>query len=169
MPESGGRVSFKARDVSVAFVQTFEALALQNRESGQSYRDTANQMDGPMQSRYDTQRTEHAMEAEMRNQTADNYSSLLESFGRESRQLRKGVIGNGSTIELSSDDYGSEWYFVSSLGSFGHPLNIQGVNVYGLNINSPLGNNLLGRKKGDRISIEVDEVLEEYIIMNVLN
>lgn len=123
-----------------------------------------NEMDGKMQSRYDTQKEEWALEA-------DIIAASLESVNKLIKQLQEvevtqdiNVISIGSQIELHfQHEDTTEWFILlAESGGF----NLAG-DITTLSAESPLGKALLGAKIFDTVSYEVGKNLLKVKIINI--
>lgn len=112
---------------------------------------TRNAMEGKMQSRYDTQREEWALECEILEQQLVEINTVLEKLESINEQSQKQeVVSIGSNVELRIDEDDPETYIVLD-GSGG--LDLQGAST--LSTKSPVGQSIIGARPGDKIRVKI--------------
>lgn len=137
-------------------------------EADRSFR-VAAEMDGKMQSRYDTQKEEHTLEGNMRFSAAQAIESRIGDYiERGIEDIKTNNISENSVFLLrDSSDGVEEWFFMASFAG-GHSLVVRGTRIVGLNPASPLGRNATGKCVGEKISYEINGEHQEFKILNII-
>lgn len=75
-------------------------------------------------------------------------------------------IAPGALIELSQNGSRS-YYFVVGLGG-GFSLQMDGKALYVISTRAPLGEALLGRRRGEVVEVEMQNMVKEYQVLDVI-
>lgn len=133
----------------------------------ESFRISA-QMDGRMQSRYDTQKEDHAADGNMKLSIATKLKSRVQAL---TEMREQGIPELAERIEIFSlfqlEDKiygGNEWFFLSDMVG-GVNIEINGVKVYGLSPETPLGTNVMSKARGDMVKYYVDSEEQKFKIL----
>ena len=131
----------------------------------------AREADGPMQSRHDTTKTEQAWLANALWGMGENVDRILSDWEKTFPNETSDKVELGSLIFLEDLVYGDkEWFYMMPFGG-GMLIEVEGEKIKGLNIESILGNNLLGKEKGQKIEYKAhpeDSDLQRFKILDVL-
>jgi len=123
--------------------------------------ETRNAMEGKMQSRYDTQREEWALECEILEAQLKSMDDLIEKLS-ELGERNQGVISLGSFVTLSIDGDQPSPYII--LADHGGKV-VDGVSV--LSTQSPIGKAIIGRREGEKIRAKVPDGEVDVEILEV--
>jgi transcription elongation GreA/GreB family factor len=113
------------------------------------------EMDGRMQSRYDTQKEEYAGRANMIMGQIQRLGRLSEFLQTKVGSNRKDNIDVGNLVQIQFDEERNPMYLILLE-------NLGGGTVCGfdlISINSPIGKSILGRKKGEKVTYNVGSQL----------
>jgi transcription elongation GreA/GreB family factor len=123
---------------------------------------TRNEMDGKMQSRYDTQREEWALQCDILESQLHEVEKLIKEIGSIFLNSEQKVVAVGSTVDLMFDNNEQEKFLLLD-ESGGH--NLEKLTT--LSIKSPVGKAILGRKVDDEVIINIDDLKIVIKIMSI--
>lgn len=111
---------------------------------------TRNDMDGKMQSRYDTQREEWAMQCDIIETQIERLDKLIAQLADvHSTPVQEVTRGSKITISIDGDD--PETYVLLEQGG-----GVQFAGIAILSTQSPIGRGLLGAKEGETRVVDVN-------------
>lgn len=111
---------------------------------------TRNDMDGKMQSRYDTQKEEWAFQCDIYQHQLERIETLINQL-TSTNIVSHEKVHIGSTFSLKiGDDAPVTYMLLEEIGGY----EVDGLQT--ISIKSPIGKALLGVKAGEKISIEVN-------------
>lgn len=166
---------FTRGQVAEAFIQARHNVGIKMSESAQRLFEISNQMDGKMQSRYDTQREEYALQGTLSKGVADRAFELVES-ARASQCLEQVSQSKNLTISdgvvFMAYDFGineAVWFYFSEVGG-GLRVNVIGIEVKGVSSASLLGVHALNKSVGESITFQVPdfEDVEHFEILAII-
>jgi transcription elongation GreA/GreB family factor len=131
----------------------------------------AREADGPMQSRYDTTKTEQAWLANALGGMGENVDRILSDWDTAFPSEVSDRAGLGALVFLEDLEYGNkDWFYIMPFAG-GMSIEIEGESIRGLSVDSILGESLLGKEKGQKIEYKAhrgDEELQRFRIIDVL-
>jgi len=131
----------------------------------------AREADGPMQSRYDTTKTEQAWLANALGGMGENVDRILSDWDTTFPSEISDKARLGALVFLEDLEYGDRYWFYMMPLAGGMTIEIEGESIRGLSVESILGKNLLGKEKGQKIEYrahEGDEEPQRFKILDVL-
>jgi len=155
--------------------EKFKQRLVQMRDSYLKTADDASFMareaDGPMQSRYDTTKTEQAWLANALGGMGENADRISSDWDTTFPSKVSDRAELGALVFLEDLEYGDkDWFYMMPFAG-GMSIEIEGESIRGLSVDSILGKNLLGKEKGQKIEYRVhegDEELQRFKILDVL-
>lgn len=111
---------------------------------------TSNEMDGKMQSRYDTQKEEWAAQANLLAHNIARVNQLIKELS-ETKASESDSVSIGAEVTISiNGDQPETYIIVDDVGG------VKMQNISSLSTKSPIGSAILGAKLGDKISTQVN-------------
>ncbi len=162
---------FTKDQVVDSFISAMTAEAAKQFDSAEKSFKTSAEMDGKMQSRYDTQKEDHAAEGNMKLASA---RKLQEKVAKLTERREQGIpdasesIGTFSLFQLEDMVYGgTEWFLLSDVVG-GITIDVNGERVIGLNPETPLGAFAEGKTKGKLIRYDVHGEEQKFKVLDII-
>lgn len=147
--------------------KTINISSLQNRKNDlknslEKAVATRNEMDGKMQSRYDTQKEEWARQCELLEKLIYDTTDLIEMIKQYSRLKVNETIIPGSIIKVTIQGEFNEFILFERQGG----IKID-ENLVSLSTNSPIGSAILGKGKGEKFILKINQNNLEIEIVDI--
>ncbi len=164
--------SFTKQQVIDGFITQLRSEANRQFEGAEKSFKISADMDGKMQSRYDTQKEDHAADGNMKlaagQKLVQKVTNFIEKPINETGEERQGTINEGSVFLVRDLVYGGEeWFFLSDMAG-GCSITIGGNKITGLNPESPLGAFSKGEEVGKTIKYTVHGEEQKFKVLNII-
>jgi transcription elongation GreA/GreB family factor len=161
---------FDKSEVKEKFTQTLAHVGYLYSKTAEDASFMAKEADGPMQSRYDTTKTEQAWLANALMGMEINVGRILSDWENTLSNEISDKAELGSLVFLEDLEYGErEWFYIIPLMG-GLSIEIEGEKITGISVESVLGENLLGKEKGHKIEYKThpqDNTLQQFLILDI--
>ncbi len=165
---------FTREQIASKFIEFLRAEAQRQLEGAEKSFKVSAEMDGKMQSRYDTQKEDHAAEGNMKLAAGQKLIRKIELYLEKSKPSTdteaetQPVIGQGAVFKIKDLVYGGEeWFFLSDMAG-GYSITIEDEKVQGLNPETPLGAFAIGKQVGQTIQYEVHGEMQKFRVIDVI-
>lgn len=153
--------SFTRESIYDAFITAKRLKAEDLMLSAERSYATANQMDGKMQSRYDTQKEDHATEGALKERDArkifDELENELERKALGTETVTSDAVGEECAVLVEDRNYKTEeWFYISNLFG-GMKISLNGTEIVGISSATPFGANVIGKTVGSSFKYRVSD------------
>ena len=166
-PENKKSFNFDKENIRLEFRKELIRLRNSYYNGAEKASTMAKEADGAMQSQHDTTKVEQSWLANALGKMAGGIGEIIENWDKLIPSKEYDEVNMGALVYLKDLNYSDEeWFYLLPFGG-GVSTEINHQKIEALSIESPLGKNLLGKKKGEIIEFKIKEK-QKFEVLEVL-